>query len=230
MKEILTIIFTLLTIRIFGQPNDTLFYQNSKDIKQVINWQDSTELHYHENGMTKAIYRLVLREEHNSIDRNHLTSKEWYDDGTLKLENIRSQDTIIRLEYFPNGKLETRYKEIPGQNHDIKFVIVEKFCDNGRLKSNITLPATIDTKFEEFYRNGNLAISSNSIDSYGTPLGTIKYFDERGNLDRMMKTTTFSDPKRVQQHVIWNKKFDQNGDLIETEYFGQNGELIRTEK
>jgi hypothetical protein len=230
MKETLAIIFTLISIGTFGQANDTLYYQNGKNISRVINWQDSTELHYHENGKTKAIYRLVLREKHNSIDKYHLTSKEWYDNGTLKFENGKSQDTIIRLEYFPNGKLETRHKKIPDQEYDFKFVSVEKYCDNGYLKSTIILPARLDTKFEEFYCNGNLAISSDSIDCFGSPLGTVKYFDEKGNLERMMKTTIFSDPKRVQQHVIWNKMFDQNGDLIQTEYFGQNGELIRTEK
>lgn len=229
MKQLLTITLCILTIGVFGQPNDTLFYQNSNNIKRIINWGDSLEYYFYNSGESEAVYRLVSRNEMTSIDAFHLESKEWFENGVLKMENTKSQDTLIHAEYFENGKLEFRSKKVPEVNAAFNFIFQSwgKYCDNGQPKSCIELPTKLDTGFEEFHCNGNLAISSDSTDSFGGAYGTIRHFDENGSLSEIWKTTSIS---RVQQRLIWIKRFDQKGKLNETEYFDKNGEKIMTEK
>ncbi|MEM9053353.1 MAG: hypothetical protein AAGC47_14970 [Bacteroidota bacterium] len=229
MKNILVIFSSVLSILVFGQPNDTLFYQNDGGIKRIIDWNDSLEHHFYLSGAKEAVYRLFSRNELTSIDPFHLQSKEWFEEGTLKMENRLSQDTIIHLTYFENGALEFRSKKVPDVNEEYDFVFQasESYCANGQLKSLIELPKTRDFGYEEFHCNGQLAICADSTDIFGYALGIISRFDENGSLTEVWKTKQYS---RTQQDIVWIKKYDQKGNLLNIEYFGENNDTKQKEE
>ena len=226
MKTLLTILLGALTFVVFGQCSDTLFYPES-NIKRIINWADSVEYHFYPSGVQEAVFRLVTRNELTSINAFHLQSKEWFQDGTLKMENRISQDTIIRLTYFANGALEFRSKKIPDANEEFEFTFQswERYCENGQLISRFEIPKERDVGYEEFHCNGQLAVRSDSTDNFGNAFGIISHFDEDGRLTEIWKTKEFS---RIQQDLVWIKKYDQEGKLKDTEYFGENSETMKT--
>lgn len=182
----------------------------------------------------------------SEIDHDNGIVKEYYENGKLKLEGIKFEDSIPDYDevtttynhftkdykkYYENGNIELDYN-----NHHIK-----EYYENGNLKYSAFPDKNCQNALAEenyYYENGNiereikykifeLTEKETYSNYYESIVSQIKDYNKEGNLEKE-RTIIYEDTydKSLEVSHIIEKNYEDNN-LVKTETLDKDGKVIK---
>ncbi len=158
----------------------TAYWENG-NLRAILNYENQglagEQVTFFEDGKTRQALEIIK-------DRMQIASKEWYQNGSLKMEMLISGDKKNSKHYFDNGKVssETQYSKI-AYPHQIDWMRSGKeshYFESGQLKSQAFYGAKAKKDGEEVKYNEAGQLLEKSFWKAGVLTRKVTYKEESG--------------------------------------------------
>lgn len=196
-------------------------------IQLLIGQTITPQIDFYPNGQKQSEnYRLSSAD---TICKN----KEWYEDGTIKQEQIKMGSLCISKHYYKNGKLESLTEEIPAYDQISKELFgyqlksVTNYCENGQQTENIDHTLKGKKQFTILNCKGDTLINGTVIDNFMNKTGKWVYRWENLNkkVEGNYKETEILEDTgiRIGKWTYWSEA----GKIVLEQWFNDEGELLK---